>query len=76
MDARDEEQPKKMAGEDEGTFQKQATEPDLSLLQEFWLFLKRDKKWWLIPLLVSLLLLGLVSWFAASGAAPFIYTLF
>ena len=57
-------------------FEQQATEPEMSLLSEFRLFLKENKKWWLIPLIASLLLLGLVSWLAASGAAPFIYTLF
>ena len=57
-------------------FEKQAAEPEPGLVVEFWSFLKENKKWWLLPLIVSLLLLGLVSWFAASGAAPFIYTLF
>ena len=57
-------------------FEQQSVAPEPGLLSEFWLFLKEHKKWWLLPLIASLLLLGLVSWFAASGAAPFIYTLF
>ena len=49
----------------------------LSILWEFWLFLKVRKKWWLIPIVVSLLLLGVLLIFAESSAvAPFIYTLF
>ena len=49
----------------------------ISIIREFWLFLKVRKKWWLIPIIVSLLLLGFLLIFAESSAvAPFIYTLF
>lgn len=49
----------------------------LSILKEFWDFLKVRKKWWLTPIIVMLLLLGLLIFFAQSSAvAPFIYTLF
>ncbi len=49
----------------------------LSIIREFWQFLKVRKKWWLIPIVVSLLLLGALLLFAESSAvAPFIYTLF
>ncbi len=49
----------------------------LSILKEFWEFLKESKKWWLVPIVVFLLLLGVVL-VAAKGSAlaPFIYTLF
>jgi len=48
-----------------------------SIIREFWLFLKVRKKWWLIPIVVSLLLLGALLLFAETSAiAPFIYTLF
>lgn len=43
---------------------------------EFVLFLKENKKFWLIPPLVALLLLGLVVLLGGTAAAPFIYTLF
>lgn len=43
---------------------------------EFWQFLRYNKKWWLAPLLLSLLIIGVLSFFAAGPAAPFIYTLF
>jgi len=47
------------------------------LLKEFWLFLKECRKWWLIPILLSLLLLGGFIFFTQGSAiAPFIYTLF
>ena len=46
-------------------------------MHELWLFLKTRKKWWLAPIVVSLLLLGLVLVTAqGSAVAPFIYTLF
>ncbi len=47
-----------------------------SLPAEFWDFLLQNKKWWLLPILFVLLLLGLLVFLGGSGAAPFIYTLF
>jgi len=48
-----------------------------SILREFWDFLKVRKKWWLAPIIVMLLLLGFLIFFAqGSAVAPFIYTLF
>ncbi|MEZ6135638.1 MAG: DUF5989 family protein [Pirellulaceae bacterium] len=49
---------------------------DIGFVQEFWYFLRENKKWWLLPLIASVLLLGLVSFFASTAAAPFIYTVF
>ncbi len=44
---------------------------------ELLVFLWRRKLWWLIPMIVLLVLLGLLLIFAGgSGVAPFIYTLF
>ena len=60
----------------EADFEKESEAEDLGFLREFVLFLRDNKKWWLIPLVGSLLLLGLVSLLATSGAAPFIYTVF
>lgn len=39
-------------------------------------FLRDNKRWWLTPIVVFLLLLGLLLVLASTGAAPFIYTLF
>lgn len=47
-----------------------------SLLAEFWDFLKHNKKWWLLPIIVVLLLVGLALIAGGTGLAPFIYTLF
>ena len=49
----------------------------ISILKEFWIFLKQEKKWWLIPLVLILVLLGLLLVFAkASPLAPWLYPLF
>ena len=48
-----------------------------SLAKEFILFIKHEKKWWLIPLITVILLVGVVIIFASSSPlAPFIYPLF
>ena len=47
------------------------------VLREFWEFLRQEKKYWLAPIVIVLLLFGLLLVFAQSSAvAPFIYTLF
>ena len=49
----------------------------MEFLREMWHFLKVRKKWWLLPMLVVLLLIGiLIAVGAGSAAAPFVYTLF
>jgi hypothetical protein len=48
-----------------------------SILKEFWNFLRLRKKWWLIPIVVFLFMLGVILVAAKSSAlAPFIYSLF
>ena len=50
---------------------------EYGLLREFWAFMKVRKKWWLLPIIVVMLLLGLLLAFAETSAlAPFIYTIF
>jgi hypothetical protein len=49
----------------------------LSIFKELWAFLNQRKKWWLLPILVLIVLLGLILIFAQGSAlAPFIYTVF
>lgn len=49
----------------------------LSLFRDLWLFLRIRKKWWLLPILLLTVLLGIVLIFAqGSPLAPFIYTVF
>jgi predicted amidophosphoribosyltransferase len=49
---------------------------DEGLLAELFAFLKHNKKWWLVPIFVVLLVLGLLIVLSGTAAAPFIYTLF
>lgn len=47
------------------------------VLSEFVQFLREEKKYWLLPIVIVLVLFGLLIVFAQSSAlAPFIYTLF
>jgi hypothetical protein len=46
------------------------------LLGELWGFMAANKKWWLTPIVLMLLLLGVLILVGGTGAAPFIYTLF
>lgn len=49
----------------------------MSLIKELWAFLKDRKKFWLLPIIIIMLLLGLLIVVAqGSAVAPFIYTLF
>lgn len=60
-------------------FEQAAGEQRISFAAEFWDFLKHNKKWWLLPILICLAgLIALIIMSAAGGgaAAPFIYTLF
>jgi hypothetical protein len=48
-----------------------------ALLKELWAYMKVRKKWWLVPVIVILLLVGTLLVFAqGSVLAPFIYTIF
>jgi len=46
------------------------------IARELLAFLAENKKWWLTPIVVSVLLLGALALLGGSAAAPFIYTLF
>jgi hypothetical protein len=47
------------------------------VLSEFLQFLKQEKKYWLVPIVIVFVLFGLLIVFSQSSAvAPFIYTLF
>ena len=47
------------------------------VVSEFFQFLRQEKKYWLVPIVIVFLLFGLLIVFSQSSAvAPFIYTLF
>jgi hypothetical protein len=49
----------------------------IELLQDVWGFLRERQKYWLLPLIITLVLLGaLIVLTQGSAIAPFIYTLF
>jgi len=47
-----------------------------SFLSDYLHFLKRTRKWWLVPLILVLLVFGGLFILASTGGAPFIYALF
>jgi hypothetical protein len=49
----------------------------ISILEEFWSFMRVRKKWWLAPIMIVLVMLSLLIILTEGSAlAPFIYTLF
>lgn len=49
----------------------------IAILKEFWCFLRVRKKWWLTPIVIILLLIGVLLVFTEGSAlAPFIYAIF
>ena len=65
-----------MADKQTQSFEELSKQKRASLIGEFWQFLKYNKKWWLLPILVVLLLFGVLVFLAGTSAAPFIYTIF
>ena len=51
-------------------------EANRSLIGEFWVMLMENKKYWMIPIILTLLLFGFLVILGGSSSAPFIYTLF
>lgn len=49
----------------------------LKIVSEYFTFLKENKKWWLMPIVIVLVLLGLfIAVTKGSALAPFIYSIF
>lgn len=64
---------KRDLGED---FARQAERPSPGIVREFIEFLRYNKKWWLIPILLVLLLVGVLVALSAGPAGLLIYTVF
>lgn len=60
----------------ETDFTRAAEERRTNFLVEFWQFARSNKKWWLTPIIVILLLVGVFVLLGSTGAGPLIYTLF
>jgi hypothetical protein len=65
-----------MSDDNRNSFEQAGQAGQTSLVGEFVHFLKHNKKFWLIPLLLVLLSIGLLLILGGTAAAPFIYTLF
>jgi hypothetical protein len=52
------------------------SERQAGLVGEFWSFLRQNKKWWLLPILMVIFLFGVLVFLSGTAVAPFIYTLF
>lgn len=53
-----------------------ASQEQPGIAAEFVAFLRENKKWWLLPILLLIGLSAILIALASTGAAPFIYTLF
>lgn len=65
-----------MSDPSKDSFEQAGNEGQLSLLGDIWQMLMENKKCWLIPLILGLLVFGQLIVFSGTAAAPFIYTLF
>jgi len=63
-------------GESAREFEQLAGGKQASLVSELAMFIMENKKWWLIPIVLVLGLVGMLVLLTSTGAAPFIYTLF
>ncbi len=55
---------------------KAAEEAPNNFIAEFWEFARHNKKWWLTPIIIVLLLVGLLVLITGTGAGALIYPLF
>ena len=60
----------------ESSFESAAQDGQKGLIAEFADFLKHNKKWWLVPIIVVMLFVTGLIILGGTAAAPFIYTLF
>lgn len=61
---------------DAGRIRRESETAEPSLLADFVDFLRTHKKWWLVPLLLSLAVIGLLAAVGGSPLGPFIYPMF
>jgi membrane glycosyltransferase len=64
------------SGSHEEEFAREGAAGRTGLVAEFVDFLKHNKKWWLLPILVAMVAIGVLIVLGTTGAAPFIYPLF
>ncbi len=62
--------------DDRERFERLASQDQPGIVAEFYEFLRDNKKWWLVPILVVIATFGIFAALAGTGVAPFIYTMF
>ena len=65
-----------MMDTDQESFEQASKSAETGLFADLFAFMVENAKWWLIPIVVVLFLLGILIVAGATGAGPFIYTLF
>jgi len=65
-----------MTEKDPNEFSRQAEGKQRGPVAELWVFMLHNKKWWLTPIILVLVLVGVLAVLGGTGVAPFIYTLF
>ena len=68
--------PRRVEDRRSSEFVRQAEGASPGLVREFWGLLRDNKKWWLTPVVVALILMGALVILSGTAVAPFIYTLF
>ena len=58
------------------SFERAGSAKQSGLFGELFLFMKHNKKFWLAPIIIVLLLMSALIVLSGTAAAPFIYTLF
>jgi hypothetical protein len=70
-----EQEPREPEAKGESKFEKVA-DKNASLVGEIFGFLGQNKKWWLLPIMGTFLVIGILVLLSTTAAAPFIYTFF
>ena len=60
----------------EKDFAEQLGKQKTGFFAEFWAYLRHSKKWWMLPILVAVLVLGGMVLLSSTGLGPSIYALF
>jgi hypothetical protein len=60
----------------QGGFAQQAQQRRQGFVSELFDFMMNNKKWWVTPIILALLLVGTLIFMSGTAVAPFIYTLF
>ncbi len=57
-------------------FAEQSRMDSQGIVRELWEFVRHDKKWWIAPILLVVIIVGALVMLSTTGAAPLIYTIF